>query len=194
MRGSIGIEGLMELYKFVEQGGVLITEGATSTVFPEYNLTPVRHHRDARQSLRARLGAEDDPRRQEQPGAVRLRPEHDGGVLQSGAGDACRRRQDSAAVAAALERTCRAVGNMTAECGAADADDARWTASGGGGGGRTGRTRRAAGAAVVVGAAVPARCDSLPRAQPPSRRRPRRTAGRSGGGGGGGRGGFGGGA
>jgi hypothetical protein len=40
MRGSIGVEGLMELYKFVEQGGVLITEGATSTVFPEYNLTP----------------------------------------------------------------------------------------------------------------------------------------------------------
>jgi hypothetical protein len=40
MRGSIGVEGLMELYKFVQQGGVLITEGATSTVFPEYNLTP----------------------------------------------------------------------------------------------------------------------------------------------------------
>src|SRR5205085_1804611 len=30
----------MELYKFVQEGGVLITEGATSTVFPEYNLTP----------------------------------------------------------------------------------------------------------------------------------------------------------
>jgi len=40
MRGSIGVEGLMELYKFVEQGGVLITEGASSTVFPQYNLTP----------------------------------------------------------------------------------------------------------------------------------------------------------
>jgi len=40
MRGSIGVEGLMELYKFVQDGGVLITEGATSTVFPEYNLTP----------------------------------------------------------------------------------------------------------------------------------------------------------
>jgi hypothetical protein len=40
MRGSIGIEGLMELYKFVDQGGVLITEGGTSTVFPVYNLTP----------------------------------------------------------------------------------------------------------------------------------------------------------
>jgi hypothetical protein len=40
MRGSIGVEGLMELYKFVQEGGLLITEGATSTVFPEYNLTP----------------------------------------------------------------------------------------------------------------------------------------------------------
>jgi zinc carboxypeptidase len=40
MRGSIGIDGLMALYKFVEQGGVLLTEGATSTVFPEYKLTP----------------------------------------------------------------------------------------------------------------------------------------------------------
>jgi len=40
MRGSIGIQGLMELHKFVDEGGVLITEGATSTVFPEYNLTP----------------------------------------------------------------------------------------------------------------------------------------------------------
>jgi hypothetical protein len=40
MRGSIGVEGLMELYKFVDAGGVLITEGATSTVFPEYKLTP----------------------------------------------------------------------------------------------------------------------------------------------------------
>jgi hypothetical protein len=40
MRGSIGIEGLMELYEFVQEGGVLLTEGATSTVFPEYKLTP----------------------------------------------------------------------------------------------------------------------------------------------------------
>ena len=37
---SIGVEGLEELYKFVQEGGVLITEGGTSTVFPEYNLTP----------------------------------------------------------------------------------------------------------------------------------------------------------
>jgi hypothetical protein len=39
IRGGMGWEGLMELRKFVEQGGTLITEGATSTIFPEYNFT-----------------------------------------------------------------------------------------------------------------------------------------------------------
>src|SRR4029079_12596494 len=39
MRGGLGYEGLQELYKFVQQGGVLITEGGTSTIFPEFNLT-----------------------------------------------------------------------------------------------------------------------------------------------------------
>jgi hypothetical protein len=40
IRGGMGIPGLMNLYRFVEQGGTLITEGSTSTIFPEYNLTP----------------------------------------------------------------------------------------------------------------------------------------------------------
>ncbi|HEX9565099.1 MAG TPA: M14 family zinc carboxypeptidase [Gemmatimonadaceae bacterium] len=40
IRGGMGIKGLMNLYQFVEQGGTLITEGSTSTIFPEYNLTP----------------------------------------------------------------------------------------------------------------------------------------------------------
>jgi Zinc carboxypeptidase len=40
MRGGLGYDGLQELYKFVQQGGVLITEGGTSTIFPEFNLTP----------------------------------------------------------------------------------------------------------------------------------------------------------
>jgi hypothetical protein len=30
----------MNIYKFVEEGGTLITEGSTSQIFPEYNLTP----------------------------------------------------------------------------------------------------------------------------------------------------------
>jgi hypothetical protein len=40
IRGGMGYEGLMELRKFVEQGGTLIVEGSTSTIFPEYKLTP----------------------------------------------------------------------------------------------------------------------------------------------------------
>ena len=39
MRGGLGYDGLQELMKFVQQGGVLITEGGTSTIFPEFNLT-----------------------------------------------------------------------------------------------------------------------------------------------------------
>ncbi len=39
IRGGMGIEGLMELYKFVQAGGTLIVEGATTNVFPSYNLT-----------------------------------------------------------------------------------------------------------------------------------------------------------
>jgi hypothetical protein len=39
IRGGMGWEGLMELVKFVREGGTLITEGSTSTIFPEYNVT-----------------------------------------------------------------------------------------------------------------------------------------------------------
>ena len=40
IRGGMGFEGLVELVKFVQQGGTLITEGSTSTILPEYNVTP----------------------------------------------------------------------------------------------------------------------------------------------------------
>ena len=33
------MEGLTELVKFVREGGTLITEGSTSTIFPEYSVT-----------------------------------------------------------------------------------------------------------------------------------------------------------
>ena len=46
MRGSIGVEGLMELYKFVEQGGVLITEGERQRCSP--NTTSRRVFRSKR--------------------------------------------------------------------------------------------------------------------------------------------------
>ena len=39
IRGGMGVEGLMELYKFVQAGGTLITEGSTATILPEYGMT-----------------------------------------------------------------------------------------------------------------------------------------------------------
>ncbi len=39
IRGGMGLEGLLELVKFVEEGGTLLVEGSTSTIFPEYGIT-----------------------------------------------------------------------------------------------------------------------------------------------------------
>jgi hypothetical protein len=39
IRGGMGIEGLLNLVKFVQEGGMLITEGSTTTIFPEYGVT-----------------------------------------------------------------------------------------------------------------------------------------------------------
>ncbi len=39
IRGGMGMEGLANLAEFVQQGGTLIVEGSTSTIFPEYGLT-----------------------------------------------------------------------------------------------------------------------------------------------------------
>jgi hypothetical protein len=39
IRGGMGIEGLLELANFVREGGTLITEGSTATIFPEYGIT-----------------------------------------------------------------------------------------------------------------------------------------------------------
>jgi len=39
IRGGMGVEGLVELAKFVQEGGTLITEGSTAIIFPEYGIT-----------------------------------------------------------------------------------------------------------------------------------------------------------
>jgi len=39
IRGGMGLEGLMNLAKFVQEGGLLITEGSTTTIFPAYAVT-----------------------------------------------------------------------------------------------------------------------------------------------------------
>ena len=48
IRGGMGIEGLVELTKFVQEGGTLITEGSTATIFPEYGITPASPSRSRR--------------------------------------------------------------------------------------------------------------------------------------------------
>ncbi|MEJ2203879.1 MAG: M14 family zinc carboxypeptidase [Gemmatimonadota bacterium] len=39
IRGGMGLEGLLELAKFVQEGGTLIVEGSTANIFPSYGLT-----------------------------------------------------------------------------------------------------------------------------------------------------------
>jgi len=39
IRGGMGLPGLLELAKFVQEGGTLITEGSTTTIFPAYAIT-----------------------------------------------------------------------------------------------------------------------------------------------------------
>jgi zinc carboxypeptidase len=39
IRGGMEVEGLAKLVEFVRQGGLLITEGSTATIFPEYGIT-----------------------------------------------------------------------------------------------------------------------------------------------------------
>lgn len=39
IRGGMGIDGLVELARFVREGGLLVTEGSTATIFPEYGIT-----------------------------------------------------------------------------------------------------------------------------------------------------------
>ncbi|MEP6779056.1 MAG: M14 family zinc carboxypeptidase, partial [Gemmatimonadaceae bacterium] len=39
-RGGLGNDGLKMLYEFVQAGGTVITEGTTSSIFPQYSLTP----------------------------------------------------------------------------------------------------------------------------------------------------------
>jgi hypothetical protein len=39
IRGGMGLEGLAELSKFVQEGGTLVTEGSTAAIFPDYGIT-----------------------------------------------------------------------------------------------------------------------------------------------------------
>ena len=63
----------MNLAKFVQEGGTLITEGSTTTIFPAYAITQRRHGRDAGAAVRARLDPARQVGRREEPARLRLR-------------------------------------------------------------------------------------------------------------------------
>ncbi len=43
IRGGMGMDGLAELVRFVREGGTLLTEGSTTTILPDYGITPGVH-------------------------------------------------------------------------------------------------------------------------------------------------------
>ena len=90
--------------KFVQEGGTLITEGSTATIFPEYGLTQRRHGRDAGAAVRARL----DPARHvadtKSPLAYGFDARRAAGLLQPGSGAERRWRRHSGGVRRLLRR------------------------------------------------------------------------------------------
>ena len=43
IRGGMGVDGLQELVNFVRAGGTLLTEGSTTTILPDFGITPGVH-------------------------------------------------------------------------------------------------------------------------------------------------------
>ena len=84
IRGGMGFEGLMNLYQFVKDGGLLIVEGATSTIFPEYKLVNGVTVESPAGPVHARVDRARPGRRREEPDHVRLRRGADPGLLQPG--------------------------------------------------------------------------------------------------------------
>ncbi len=86
IRGGMGIEGLLELVKFVREGGTLLVEGSTAMIFPEYGMTSGVNVESPTQPVRARLDHARRDRRPEEPDRVRLRQRDAAGLLQPGSG------------------------------------------------------------------------------------------------------------
>ncbi|MEI9974524.1 MAG: hypothetical protein WDO73_22250 [Ignavibacteriota bacterium] len=86
IRGGMGFEGLLELSKFVQEGGTLITEGSSASMMAEYDLgagVTVEHPADlfARGAILRGVFAD-----LKSPIALRVRRQRSAGVLQPGPG------------------------------------------------------------------------------------------------------------
>ncbi|MEZ5285073.1 MAG: M14 family zinc carboxypeptidase [Vicinamibacterales bacterium] len=73
IRGGMGMEGLMELVKFVREGGTLITEGSTATILPEYGITSGITVENPAQLFARGLGHAEHVARPEESAGLRLR-------------------------------------------------------------------------------------------------------------------------
>ena len=104
IRGGMGMEGLMELVKFVREGGTLITEGSTSTILPSYGVTSGDHHREPGRPLCARIDHEERVGGSEEPDCLRVRERDPAGVLQPGSRHQRRWRRHPARVRRLLRR------------------------------------------------------------------------------------------
>ncbi len=100
IRGGMGLEGLTNLAKFVQEGGTLITEGSTTTIFPAYAVTSgVTVETPAQLFVRGSIlrGKWSDA---EEPARLRLRERRPAGLLQPVAGAERGRRRHPAEFAA----------------------------------------------------------------------------------------------
>ena len=91
-RGGLGRDGLKELVKFMNEGGVLIAEGTPARTLTA-PLTQGIGTESAAGSVRAGLGHEDAARRQDEPDSLRLRSERARRDLQRRADLHARRQQ-----------------------------------------------------------------------------------------------------
>ena len=94
----MGLEGLTNLAKFVQEGGTLITEGSTTTIFPAYAMTSgVTVETPAQLFVRGSI-LRSKWTRPEEPARLRLRRQRSAGLLQSVAGAERRWRRHPARV------------------------------------------------------------------------------------------------
>ena len=82
VRGALGEDGMKALYAFVQHGGTVITEGNTSQILPEMNLTPGVKVEPASGAVRARHDPARRDQRREESARLRLRRTGRAGVLQ----------------------------------------------------------------------------------------------------------------
>ena len=184
IRGGMGWEGLMELVKFVREGGTLITEGSTATIFPEYNMTSAASRSRSPTALFARGSImRGVVSRSHEPDRLRLRGRRAAGLLQPGPGAQRERRRRRGGFGgggggdpgvgqnthadgdspqphrvAAIPRRSRAHGRRRPQ---AEAGGRRFAADGGGRGGRGGSSvdeSQAARASCCRSRAIPTTC------------------------------------